>query len=179
MHAYQLSLIDTIDCFPPSELATRKVGANCHIAFNGVNYSVPHTLYKQTVIVRATNSVVDILNSSGECVASHIRCYSKRRYITDPSHMPPYYLSLSDDLSCFDGAKLRRWAKDIGSHTYNAVDILLQKRAVEEQSYKSCLAILSLSKKYGSAFLEISCKKACESDTVSYSAICKIIRALH
>jgi len=178
MYAYQLSLSDISNTLPQPELAARKVGANCHVSFNGANYSVPHTLFKQTVIVRATDSVIDILNSAGECVASHMRCYSRHRYITDPSHMPPYYLSLSD-VSCFDGAKLRQWAKDIGSHTFNAIDILLQKKTVEEQSYKICMAILQLSKKYGSGSLEFSCRQACESGSVNYSAIKKIIRGLH
>jgi len=178
MPAYQLSFADFADKLPAPVLAARKVGANCHVAFNGVNYSVPHSLYKQTVIVRATDSVVDILNSSGVCVASHVRCYTKHRYITDPSHMPPYYFSFSDG-SCYDAAKLRKWAKDIGLHTYNVIDILLQKEAVEEQSYKSCMAILQLSKKYGSGSLELSCKKACESGMVNFSAINRIIKSLH
>ena len=174
MLLYQFTLADFSDKPSPPELATRKVGANCHVAFNGVFYSVHHTLYNQNVIVRATDSVVDILNSSGECVASHMRCYTKHRYITDPSHMPPYYLSQAD-IPCYDGAKLRQWAKDIGIHTFNVINALLEKKAIEEQSYRTCMAILQLSKKYGSGLLESSCKKACSLGKVNYSAIKKII----
>ena len=120
MLVYQFTLTDFSDKPPQPELATRKVGANCHVAFNGTFYSVHHTLYGQNVIVRASDSVVDILNSSGECVASHMRCYTKHRYITEPTHMPAYYLSQAD-VPCYDGAKLRQWAKDIGSHTFNVI----------------------------------------------------------
>ena len=54
MTFYQLSLADFSDKPTTPELATRKVGANCHVAFKGVFYSVHHTLYNQNVILGLT-----------------------------------------------------------------------------------------------------------------------------
>ena len=158
----------------PVELVARKVGANLHVAYNGVYYSVPSALYKETVIVRASDSSVDIINSDGECVASHKRCFTKRRYVTDPSHMPACYFSVLDE-SCYDGAKLRLWAKDIGNNTFFIIDSLLKKRQVEEQAYKSCMAILQLSKKYGQYKLEVACRTARCFYNCSYTSIKNII----
>jgi len=154
----------------PVELVARKVGVNLHVAYNGVYYSVPSDLYKETVIVRATESSVDILNSNGECVTSHKRCLIKRHYVTDPSHMPAFYLSFLHD-SCYDGAKLRLWAKDIGSNTFFVIDYLLNKRQVEQHAYKTCMAILQLSKKYGQFKLEAACRTARGFDKCSYGFI--------
>jgi hypothetical protein len=166
-----------IDDFMPGdsvELAVRKVGANSHIGFCGVYYSAPSDFYKKMVIVRATAHTIEILNSDGVCVASHRRCYTKRRYITDPSHMPPYYLSIMDD-SCYDGARLRTWAKDIGKHTLFVIECLLEKYKIEEHSYKSCLAVLLLSKKYGASLLERSCEIAQSRSLYSFAAVKNIL----
>lgn len=156
------------------ELAARKVGASCHIGFNGAFYSVPSYLYKQMVFVRASDASVDILNYYGDLVASHKRCHRKGQYITKPSHMPSFYLS-DINSSCYDGAELRRWAKSIGDNTFFVIDLMLNKRQFEQQSYKLCMAILQLSKKYGVRQLESTCKSVRLASACNYSAIKKIL----
>ena len=157
------------------ELAARKVGPCLHIGFKGAFYSVPSSLFNQMVFVRASEDSVRILNCDGACVALHRRSYIKRSYITDPSHMPPYYLSQMLDSTCFDGAKLRNWASDIGQFTFLVIDKLLNSRQFEEHSYKSCMAILQLSKKYGSSKLDCACQTALASSVCSFSAIKNIL----
>jgi hypothetical protein len=158
----------------PAALAARKVGSNSHVAFQGVNYSVPHDLFHSMVVVRATDSTIDILDSNGLCVASHKRCFVKRTYITDPSHMPPFYYSLLD-IGCYDGAMLRKWAKHIGDKTYQLIDYLLSNKPIEQQAYKSCMAILQLSKKYGASRLNSACNYALLSGRCNFYAIRKFL----
>jgi hypothetical protein len=160
------------------ELAARKVGPSCHIGFSGSYYSVPHTLYGQMVFVRASDLSVDILNNQGELVATHRRCFFKRKYMTNPDHMPEYYISFFD-LACFDARRFRLWAKDIGDNTYAVIDKLLASRPVEQQSYKLCMAVLQLAKKYGAGLLDLSCRIALDDNRCNYSAIKKIIAAEH
>jgi len=157
------------------ELAARKVGASMHIGYGGAFYSVPSSLFNQMVFVRASNDSINILNSDGDCVATHKRTYIKRRYITVASHMPQYYLSQLLDISCYDGAKLRSWAGNIGHYTFLVIDKLLKLRQFEEHSYKSCMAVLQLSKKYGSSNLESACQSALNSSVCSFYAIKKLL----
>ena len=158
----------------PAVLAARKVGSNSHIAFEGVNYSVPHDLLHSMVVIRATDSTIDILDSNGICVASHKRCFIKRTYITDPSHMPPFYYS-SLDIACYDGAMFRKWAKHIGDKTYQLIDELLTNKPIEQHAYKSCMAILQLSRKYSASRLNSACNRALLSGKCNFYAVRKFI----
>ena len=164
-----------LDMFP-AVLAARKVGANSHVAFNGVNYSVPSELFHTMVVVRATESAIDILDSNGICVASHKRCFIKRTYVTDPSHMPPFYYS-SLDIACYDGAMFRKWAKHIGDNTYQLIDHLLQNKPFEEQAYKSCMAILQLSRKYGARRLNRAANQALLAGRCNFYTVKKFVTA--
>jgi len=154
----------------PGVLAVRKVASNCHIAFEGVYYSVPHGLMKSMVVVRAKESTVDILDNNGVCVASHKRCSIRRTYITDPAHMPPFYYS-DHSIACFDGSLFRCWAKDIGNNTYVLIDALLNKKQFEEQAYKSCMAVLQLSRKHSKQRLEVACGRALDSGRINFYAV--------
>ena len=155
------------------DLAARKVGASCHIGFSGVNYSVPSRYFGHMVFIRASADTIDILNCDGLCIASHKRCFFKCAYVTNPEHMPPYYLSQNHPF-CYDGAKLRQWADEIGVNTFLVIDHLLNKHSIEQHAYKTCLAVLLLSKTHGRHRLERACRAACLS-TVSYKSIKKSI----
>ena len=151
-------------------LALRKVGASSHIPFGGAYYSVPHILFGNTVIVRATRSFVDILDCNGVCVASHCRSFVKRKYITDPAHLPDFNYSLLWN-DRYDAAKLRCWADKIGDNTFRLIDALLERKQFEEHAYRSCLAILVIAKKYGSFILDKACEQALSADTLNFKAI--------
>ena len=164
-----------LDLFSP-ELAVRKVGANYHVPFDGSYYSVPFSLYGEMVIVRASKCSIDILVSSGFCVATHNRSFSRRKYVTDPSHLPAVYYSVFYD-SRYDAAKFRSWAKYFGNSTSQVIEVILASKPFEEQAYKTCMAVLQLSKKYGSSILEHACRNAVSSNLFTFSAIHKLAKA--
>ena len=58
-----------------------------------------------------------------------------------------------------------RWASDIGPFTKQTVKAIIASRKVEEQSYKSCIALLKLADSYSIGRLEAACQKA-----LSYTA---------
>lgn len=60
----------------------------------------------------------------------------------------------------FGPERLLSWAENIGVGARAVVEWHIQSRQHPEQSIKSCLAILHLSKQYGSARLEAACQKA-------------------
>jgi len=166
-----------LDLFTP-ELAVRKVGANYHVPFQGAYYSVPFSYFGEMVIIRASRCSIDILASSGFCVATHNRSFARREYVTNPSHLPGVYYSIFYD-NRYDAAKLRSWAKYFGSSTHQIIDILLASTVYEEQAYKKCIAVLQLSKKYGSSILERACRAALSTQSYSFSAIQKIAKIEH
>jgi len=159
-------------------LALRKASANSHVAFGGAYYSFPHTFYGDTLIVRATKSYIDILDCNGACIASHLRTFVKHKYITDPSHLPDfsYYLLWADR---FVGTKLRKWADKIGDNTFMVIDTMLAAKPFEEHAFRSCLAVLMLSKKFGSFILEKACGVAVSAGSYNLSAIQKLALVEH
>ena len=159
-------------------LALRKPGANSHVAFDGAYYSTPHSLFGNTVIVRATDNYIDVLDCNGVCVASHPRTFLKHKYITDPSHLPEFCQSLLWG-DRYDGAKLSKWAERIGDYTSQVIDAMLDRKAFEEHAYKSCLAVLLLSKQYGSFILERACKLAVAAGSLNHMAIKKLAASEH
>jgi hypothetical protein len=167
LESYQLDLFQPV-------LAARKVGANCHITFEGVHYSVPHVFIKSMVIVRTANTFIDILDAYGRCIASHKRSHCKRAYITEPSHMPTSYYSSSGN-DCFDGAAFRKWADSIGDNVSLFIDSLLASKDIEEHSYNACMAILQLSKKYSLKCFNDACGRALSSGKVNYYSVRKFL----
>ena len=53
-----------------------------------------------------------------------------------------------------------RWAEQIGLHTAAVVRLFLSTHKVEQQGYKSCMALLKLADRYSAQRLEIACRKA-------------------
>jgi hypothetical protein len=65
----------------------------------------------------------------------------------------------------WNAERFMRWASDIGPFTQQAVKAIIASRKVEEQSYKTCIALLKLADTYSVTRLETACEKA-----LSYAA---------
>lgn len=141
---------------------------NYHIAFEGMYYSVPFTYLRKTVEVTATSSAISIA-CDGERIATHPRLRgNKGQYSTNPEHMPDTHRDFAE----WNGDRFRRWAAEIGSATEAVVDALLRSRSVEQQSYRSCRALLDLARRYSNSLLEEACSKALEySRNPSYKTV--------
>ena len=60
----------------------------------------------------------------------------------------------------WNGERFIRWAKQTGESTEAVIRHFLSMYKVEQQGYKSCMALLKLSDTYSSARLEAACSKA-------------------
>ena len=161
--------------FEYASYVTRRIPANYHVEYDGFYYSVPHSLYKQLVTIRATATTIEILNDNRERVALHHRRQTGSRYVTNLSHMPPHHRH-QHEVNQFDGARYRSWARNIGQQTYATIDYLLRSQVVEEQAYRSCMGILQCAKKYGNERLEAACGKAIAMKSCTYSTISTILK---
>lgn len=143
----------------PFELSTWKIAAvqlNYHIAVDKINYSVPYEYIKHKVDVRLTQNIVEIFHKSKR-IASHRRIYGHSgQYSTVVEHMPEKHKQYTQ----WNAERFIRWAHDIGSNTEQAVRTIIASRKVEQQSYKTCIALLKLADTYSALRLEAACEKA-------------------
>jgi hypothetical protein len=91
--------------------------------------------------------------------------------------MPPRHFKQREN-DRRDGDSYRKWASAIGTNTAQAIDMLLRSQHVEQVSYRSCMGILQMEKKYGRDALEEACRDAVKAGDVRYASIKKIVSSL-
>jgi len=153
-----------------------KVQMNYHVILgeDKHQYSVPFTYVgKQTQIVY-TGSEVHIYCGS-ERIAVHVRDRRNNAYSTLPIHMPEKHIRFLEQKG-WDATYFRRQAKSTGDNTLWAINEILKSKSLIEQTYNSCLGILSLSKKYGQERVEKACAKTRTTHRVNYGIIKNILK---
>lgn len=144
-HAYELSV-----------WKTATVSSNYHINADSQNYSVPYEYIKQQVDVRFTKNIVEVF-FDGNRIASHPRLQGRfGQYSTIETHMPIDHQKYLQ----WNGDRFRKWAEKIGEHCIDVVTFFLENGRVEQQGYKSCMAMLKLTDKYTVERIEAACGKA-------------------
>jgi len=137
------------------EEKTAKVQMNYHVLFDEKYYSCPYIYIGKQVKIRATPGIVEIYYG-GQRITSHRRLKGEEgRYSTVFEHMPIDHQHYSQ----WNGDRFKKWARSIGISTFDVICYFLQSKKVEEQGFKSCMAILNLSKKYSDDDIEDACAK--------------------
>lgn len=72
--------------FSAEERIEVSVGKTPYARFDLNDYSVPHTFVRRSLSVRATLTVVRILDAQNT-VATHTRCYDKKQLVENPEHI--------------------------------------------------------------------------------------------
>jgi hypothetical protein len=70
--------------------------------------------------------------------------------------MPPEHRKYTE----WNAERFRSWARAIGQNTLIVVNAIFESRKIEQQGYRSCMALLKLSERYSQARLESACKRA-------------------
>jgi transposase len=144
------------NAFEMASWKAAKVSFNYHVEVDGRFYSVPYEYIKREVDVRVTRNVVEVFFESNR-ICSHIRLYDlHEKYSTQDSHMPPNHQQYVQ----WDGDRFRRWAAKIGPQTACVVESILASYKVEQQGFRSCMALLKLSESHTPERLEAACSKA-------------------
>jgi transposase len=135
---------------------TATVQFNYHIFVDKMHYSVPYEYIKHKVDVRVTRNVIEIFYNNHR-VCSHPRLYGRLgQYSTVEAHMPENHQNYVQ----WNAERYIAWAQKIGPNTTVTVKAILSSHKVEQQGYKSCMALLKLADKYSVSRLEGACKKA-------------------
>ncbi|HHL5321407.1 TPA: IS21 family transposase, partial [Escherichia coli] len=121
--------------------------ADYHVEIDKHYYSVPCSLLGQQLEAWISGELVRLFNQ-GQEVAVHPR---KRTYgySTRNEHMPEAHRQHAT----WTPERLLEWAGHIGSETHSYVLHILNSRPHPEQSYRFCLGLLNLHKKYSKARL--------------------------
>jgi transposase len=155
------------------EFATWKkatVNIDYHVELDHRYYSVPYQLVGQQLDVRATQGTVEVLRG-GKRVASHPREWGRRRFVTDPAHMPASHRAHAE----WTPSRLIAWAATISPATASLVEQLLAARPHPEHAYRACLGLMSLGRKYGNDRLAAACERALATRAISYSSVKSIL----
>ena len=137
-------------------------------------YSVPYAFIGKKVDVRVTESMIEVFYKQDR-IASHRRLKGRPgQYSTVPEHMPPDHQKYLE----WDGDRFRKWAIKIGSNTKRTIDAILSSKAVDQQAYRACMALLKLEKRYSAESLESACAKALAfNPSPSYKSVRNILAA--
>jgi transposase len=158
----------------PYEYATWRrcrVNLDYHIEIEKHFYSVPFRLLRQEVEARITAKTVEIFHR-GKLVAAHIRSLRAHRPTTLADHMPSSHRRYRD----WTHERIAREAAAIGDDTAALVEIILRSRPHPEQGFRSCIGILSLTKRYGAERVDAACARALSLGTRSYSSVAAILK---
>jgi transposase len=143
----------------PYELAVWKVATvqfNYHISIEKMNYSVPYEYIKHKVDVRVTRNVVEVF-FNGHRICSHPKLRGREgQYSTSTEHMPADH----QKYTTWNADRFLAWAENIGPNTFVTVKAILSSHKVEQQGYKSCMALLKIPDKYSVSRLEAACARA-------------------
>ena len=152
-----------------------KVPNNYHLEYNGFYYSVPFQYYNQSAVMHIFAKKIEIFSKDGDRIAIHQRRFSGRKYVTNSEHMPENHRAVVAFRS-YDGTYYRSKASEIGTATGTFVSRLLDGADFEEQAYRSCMGIISFSRTYGNARVEMACKKALLLNSVTYTTLRNILK---
>jgi hypothetical protein len=162
--------------FEMAEWKIATVQYNYHISVDDKFYSVPYEYIKQKVNIRITRNVVEVF-FEGNRICSHVRITDKKeQYSTTEAHMPPNHQQYIQ----WNAERFREWAGRIGVNTAAVIETIISGHKVEQQSYKSCMAVLKLSDTYTPERLEAACAKALSyTPRPNYKNIQSILKSGH
>jgi transposase len=148
------------------------VGIDYHVEHEGHFYSVPHSLVRTSVEVRASATTVEVF-TGGVRVASHARSQARGRHTTLPEHMPPRHRAYAE----WSPERFTQWAATVGPEARQLVEAVFAGRAHAEQGYRTCLGLMRLAKDYPAQRFEAACRRARLGGHTSYRGVANILKS--
>jgi transposase len=148
-----------------------KVNIDYHVEVDGHYYSVPYQLVRESVEIRFTSTVVEVLFKNHRA-ASHPRSYRRGGYTTLKEHMPKTHQRYLE----WTPSRIIRWAAQTGPHTEKLVTQILESKPHPQQGFRSCLGIIRLGKQYSPDRLEAASTYALSIHGFSYKSVQSILK---
>lgn len=170
---HDLLLALPVQAYEHASWLTATVAYNYHIMVDKRYYSVPYDYIHQKVDVRISSRMIEIFYQSNR-IASHRRLEGAgNRYQTNHEHMPKNH----QEYLKWDASSFLEWGQSIGLHTEKAIKSILASYRLEQQAFRTCMAVLNIAKKHGNDKLENACQRALTyTSHPSYSIIKSILK---
>ena len=133
-------------------------------------YSVPYLNIGKKVKLLYTETSVEIYLGHNR-IAFHQRIKSPYNYTTIKEHMASSHQFMTD----WNPQRFISWAETMDKYVKEFICLILDKKQHPEQSYKSCLGILSLEKKYTRERLIKACTMALDFGVYNYKIVQNIL----
>lgn len=133
-------------------------------------YSVHYSFVGKKVKIMYTTQRVEMFYNY-ESIALHNRSKTPYKYTTQKEHMASSHQFVAE----WCPEKFISWAEGIHQSVKYYVEKILQSKQHPEQAYKSCVGILSLTKKYGNERLANACERALSYDVYNYKTVQNIL----
>lgn len=150
-----------------TEFRTLTVGFNYHVEEREYHhfYSVPFAYARKKVSVAIGARTVEVYCDNVR-IAFHKRLFVPG-YSTLPDHRPEqhrFHLEWTPE-------RLTHWAGSISVNARLLVTHILEKARYPDQAYRSCVGVISLSKKYPLDRLDAACRMALAQHTPNYRSV--------
>lgn len=132
-----------------------RVNVDYHIEVAKHYYSVPYWFARKEVSIKVSEQLVEVFYDHGR-IAVHPRSTAQYRHSTLPDHMPPEHWAYKQQSK----ERFIAWAEQIGEHTKTQVSAIFDKKAHEEQAFRSIKGLQRLATKHGAQRLEFACRRA-------------------
>jgi transposase len=153
-----------------AEWKKAKAGIDYHVTVDKHHYSIPWRHLGEIIDVRISDRTIECF-VNGKRIALHQRSF-KPGHTTQNEHMPKAH----QDYVQWTPERLHQWALSIGEHTAKLIDEVIGLHKIPQQSYRACLGILRMSKKYGKERLENAAIRALHIGAVRYKNIESILK---
>ena len=149
-----------------------KVMKNCYVQLHKDRhyYSVPYQYIGNKVKIVYTATHVSVY-LAGERIAYHLRDRRPHKYTTVKEHLPSSHQFVSE----WNPSKFIEWAGHIHPDVKAYIGNVLENKSYPEQTYRSCVGILSFEKKAGRDRLIAACQRATAFGVFNYKVIEQII----
>ena len=149
-----------------------KVMKNCYVQLHIDRhyYSVPYQYIGNKVKIVYTATHVSVY-LAGERIAYHLRDRRPHKYTTVKEHLPSTHQFVSE----WNPSKFIEWAGHIHPDVKVYIMNVLENKSYPEQTYRSCVGILSFEKKAGRDRLIAACQRATAFGAFNYKVIEQII----
>jgi len=134
-------------------------------------YSVPYVYIRKKVKVLYTKSEVQVYYNY-ELIAQHKRLRSPYNHTTVLSHLASHHQVMTE----WNPEFFLQRAREVSTDVEDFIAMVLRKKQVPEQAYKSCQGILSFAKRIGHERLTNACKRAHAYETYNFKAIEEILK---
>ena len=157
--------------FIVSQWKQASVAPDYHIAVERHYYSVPYWFVKRKVDVKITEKLIEIFFDNRR-IATHERSQVPYRHTTLPAHMPPEHWAYKHQSK----ERFLAWGSTIGPDTVIQLEAVFNRKAHDEQAFRSIQGIQALATKYGPQRLEKAAQRANFYKLVGYRRLKSILQ---